>query len=79
MDLHEHGISAYPEYVISAIGVPAGMEQELPLAQSPREFSDFVEPRHQLMNRASSRQPESVTLTPAARRAKPVEDQDDKD
>ena len=34
MDLHEHGISAYPEYVISAIGAPAGMEQELPLAQS---------------------------------------------
>jgi Amt family ammonium transporter len=33
MDLHEHGISAYPEYVISAIGAPAGMEQELPLAQ----------------------------------------------
>lgn len=34
MDLHEHGISAYPEYVISAIGAPAGMEQELPMAQS---------------------------------------------
>jgi len=33
MDLHEHGISAYPEYVISAIGAPAGMEQELPLSQ----------------------------------------------
>ena len=28
MDLHEHGISAYPEYVISAIGAPAGMDQE---------------------------------------------------
>ena len=23
MDLHEHGISAYPEYVISALGAPA--------------------------------------------------------
>ncbi|HET8826904.1 MAG TPA: ammonium transporter, partial [Terriglobales bacterium] len=34
MDLHEHGISAYPEYVISAIGAPAGMEQDLPIAQS---------------------------------------------
>jgi Amt family ammonium transporter len=34
MDLHEHGISAYPEYVISAIGAPAGMSQELPVAQS---------------------------------------------
>jgi Amt family ammonium transporter len=25
LDLHEHGISAYPEYVISAMGRPAGM------------------------------------------------------
>src|SRR6202163_2626654 len=33
MDLHEHGISAYPEYVISALGAPGGMVQELPLAQ----------------------------------------------
>ena len=32
MDLHEHGISAYPEYVISAIGAPAGMSQELPVS-----------------------------------------------
>jgi Amt family ammonium transporter len=32
MDLHEHGISAYPEYVISALGAPSGMSQELPLA-----------------------------------------------
>jgi Amt family ammonium transporter len=30
MDLHEHGISAYPEYVISALGAPGGMRQELP-------------------------------------------------
>jgi hypothetical protein len=30
MDLHEHGISAYPEYVISAIGAPSGMKQEIP-------------------------------------------------
>ena len=34
MDLHEHGISAYPEYVISAIGAPAGMSQELPASQA---------------------------------------------
>ncbi len=39
MDLHEHGISAYPEYVISAIGAPGGMEQELPLAQSAKASS----------------------------------------
>jgi ammonium transporter, Amt family len=28
LDLHEHGISAYPEYVISSIGAPAGMGSE---------------------------------------------------
>jgi Amt family ammonium transporter len=28
LDLHEHGISAYPEYVISSIGRPAGMPVE---------------------------------------------------
>ena len=26
LDLHEHGISAYPEYVISALGSPGGMQ-----------------------------------------------------
>jgi Amt family ammonium transporter len=31
MDLHEHGISAYPEYVISALGAPGGMAQDLPI------------------------------------------------
>ena len=36
MDLHEHGISAYPEYVISAIGAPGGMSQELPLAAAAK-------------------------------------------
>ena len=25
MDIHEHGISAYPEYVISALASPRGM------------------------------------------------------
>jgi Amt family ammonium transporter len=33
LDLHEHGISAYPEYVISALGAPGGMAQELPVAK----------------------------------------------
>ena len=33
LDLHEHGISAYPEYVISALGAPGGMSQELPPGQ----------------------------------------------
>ena len=25
LDLHEHGISAYPEYVITALGTPKGL------------------------------------------------------
>lgn len=28
LDLHEHGISAYPEYVITAVGRPAGLHHE---------------------------------------------------
>src|SRR5579863_5922914 len=28
LDLHEHGISAYPEYVISSAGIPVGLEDE---------------------------------------------------
>jgi ammonium transporter, Amt family len=28
LDLHEHGISAYPEYVISSAGRPSGMPPE---------------------------------------------------
>jgi len=30
LDLHEHGISAYPEYVISSTARPAGMPSERP-------------------------------------------------
>jgi len=26
LDLHEHGIAAYPEYVITALGSPSGAE-----------------------------------------------------
>jgi Amt family ammonium transporter len=40
LDLHEHGISAYPEYVISALGAPAGMAQSIPL----REVSLAAQP-----------------------------------
>jgi hypothetical protein len=28
LDLHEHGITAYPEYVISSAGMAAGVEDE---------------------------------------------------
>ncbi len=41
LDLHEHGISAYPEYVISASGPPAGMPVE-PVAYSVAPASDPV-------------------------------------
>ncbi len=34
LDLHEHGISAYPEYVISAMGRPGGMPVEQPAQYS---------------------------------------------
>jgi ammonium transporter, Amt family len=33
LDLHEHGISAYPEYVISSIGAPSGMKQSIPMPE----------------------------------------------
>jgi Amt family ammonium transporter len=29
LDLHEHGISAYPEYVISSLAAPAGIPKDL--------------------------------------------------
>ncbi len=36
MDLHEHGISAYPEYVITALGSPTGLAaQQQQLVASP--------------------------------------------
>lgn len=35
LDLHEHGISAYPEYLISALGRPAGMPVEPALSALP--------------------------------------------
>ena len=28
LDIHEHGISAYPEYVISSLAAPAGLPPE---------------------------------------------------
>lgn len=31
MDLHEHGISAYPEYVLSSLGAPGGMSKDTAL------------------------------------------------
>lgn len=39
LDLHEHGISAYPEYVISTHGQPMGMAAEKPSAMPATAFS----------------------------------------
>lgn len=35
LDLHEHGISAYPEYVISALASPAGAPLRVPVQEKP--------------------------------------------
>src|SRR5882672_8323780 len=46
LDLHEHGISAYPEYVISAMGRPAGMvhrEVDKSSVEAPAHFN-AIEP-----------------------------------
>jgi Amt family ammonium transporter len=34
LDLHEHGISAYPEFVISSVGTPVGSVEEFPSRQT---------------------------------------------
>jgi Amt family ammonium transporter len=39
LDLHEHGISAYPEYVISVLGTPGGVRQSEP---EPAHAADRV-------------------------------------
>ncbi|MFN8008774.1 MAG: ammonium transporter [Terriglobia bacterium] len=36
LDLHEHGISAYPEYVITASGTPSGAYQESGTGKEPQ-------------------------------------------
>ena len=38
LDLHEHGISAYPEYVISSVAAPAGMPKEQTVHGEAREM-----------------------------------------
>jgi ammonium transporter, Amt family len=43
LDLHEHGISAYPEYVISSAGTPVGLEDEpTTRSQSAVKFASGV-------------------------------------
>jgi Amt family ammonium transporter len=43
LDLHEHGISAYPEYVISAMGRPAGMVHR-EIEKSSKEITAHLSP-----------------------------------
>src|SRR5581483_4769898 len=45
LDLHEHGISAYPEYLISALGAPAGMAQHVPASEPKAAFAVQPLPR----------------------------------
>jgi Amt family ammonium transporter len=45
IDLHEHGISAYPEYVISALGAPSGLSQEVPRTEPRPVLSPSAVPR----------------------------------
>ncbi len=45
MDLHEHGISAYPEYVISALAAPQGMGRDtvhIPAASDARTMAGSI-------------------------------------
>jgi Amt family ammonium transporter len=44
IDLHEHGISAYPEYVITALGTPSGGQANHDKASA---YPEYVAPsRH---------------------------------
>jgi Amt family ammonium transporter len=46
LDLHEHGISAYPEYVISSVSRPSGMvaEEAIALSAEPMPRMSLSEP-----------------------------------
>jgi Amt family ammonium transporter len=39
LDLHEHGISAYPEYVISSLAMPQGMVEQNAMAEKQAGFA----------------------------------------
>jgi len=38
LDLHEHGISAYPEYVISSAGTPVGLGTESAMLREKENY-----------------------------------------
>ena len=55
LDLHEHGISAYPEYVISSLGRPAGMPAEPAAFSAVTLFRSRSSLRHErIVSRISS-------------------------
>jgi Amt family ammonium transporter len=45
LDLHEHGISAYPEYVITALGSPTGLRADKHAASPLHELHDVPQLR----------------------------------
>jgi Amt family ammonium transporter len=48
MDIHEHGISAYPEYVISALAAPRGMTKDVVGHWPPSNGAHAEEPAEEL-------------------------------
>ena len=45
LDLHEHGISAYPEYLITALGAPSGLSQQVPRPEPKPILAPSAVPR----------------------------------
>jgi len=45
LDLHEHGISAYPEYLITALGAPSGLSQQAPRPEPKPSLAPSSVPR----------------------------------
>ena len=42
LDLHEHGISAYPEYVISSLAMPKGMAEQHAMATKTTSHTEKI-------------------------------------
>jgi hypothetical protein len=45
MDIHEHGISAYPEYVISVLAAPSGMTRDVVHIPTKTTAEEYVNTR----------------------------------
>ncbi len=46
LDLYEHGISAYPEYVLSSLGAPSGMGKDTVLPLPSGSMGRAAAPSH---------------------------------